>query len=85
MTPRYALPALALGILCLNGCTLFKKSDRPKESSAISSEIEEGFRLRWVGQRSAELVAQGIPAETARAQAESEFSDRFGYTRAGRR
>lgn len=85
MTHRYALPALAVGLLFLNGCTLFKKSDRPKESSAISSEVEEGFRVRWVAQRSAELVREGVPAETASARAEAEFSDRFGYTRAGRR
>jgi hypothetical protein len=85
MTPRIALPALALALVCLSGCALFKRSNRAKESSAISSEIEASFHQRWVDQRTAELVARGVPAEAARTQASNEFRERFSYMRAGRK
>jgi hypothetical protein len=67
--------ALALS----GGCLFFKKANRPKESSAISSEVEATFRVRWVEKRVAELTAQGVAAPAARTQADQEFSDRFGF------
>lgn len=63
-----------------SGCALARRKDaKPKESSAISSEIEAGFRQRWVEKRAAELVAQGLAAEAARAQAAGEFAERYPY------
>ncbi len=85
MIPRHALLASSLAVLCLTGCGLFSKKDRPKESSAISVENEENFRQRWVQRRSEELVAQGVAAEAAQAQAGNEFRERYPYMRAGRK
>lgn len=82
MSRRFIFTALACVVTLTSGCTLFRKSSKPKESSAISSEIEENFRRRWVDNRIAELVAQGMAAEAARPQAEREFRERFGFTRA---
>jgi hypothetical protein len=65
------------------GCTLFRKSNRPKESPAISSEVEETFRRRWIEKRVAELAAQGVASPAAEAQADNEFRERFGFTRGG--
>lgn len=62
-----------------SGCTLFKKSDRPKESSAIASDVEETFRRRWMDQRIGQIVAQGATPEAARAQAESEFREKYSF------
>jgi hypothetical protein len=68
------------GILFLgSGCTLFKKSKKPKENSAIASEVEADFRQRWVDHRVAELVAKGTDATTAAAQADTEFREKFPY------
>ncbi len=61
------------------GCTLFKKSDRPKESSAIASDVEETFRRRWMEQRVGQIVAQGATPDAARVQAEAEFRERFAF------
>ena len=68
-----------------SGCLFSKKSSRPKESSAISADVEESFRIRWVGKRASELAAQGTSADTARTQAEGEFRERFGFTRAAQK
>jgi hypothetical protein len=64
------------------GCLFSKKGAKAKESSAISADVEESFRRRWVDKRSGELTAQGTAAETARTQAEAEFRERYGFTRA---
>lgn len=80
---------LLLSLLMLaaatSGCTLFRKSSRPKESSAISSEVEENFHRRWVEKRSAELVAQGVAAAAAQTQAENEFREKYDFSRPGRK
>lgn len=80
---------LLLSVLVLaaaaSGCTLFRKSSRPKENPAISSEVEENFRRRWVEKRSAELVAQGTAAAAAQTQAENEFRERYDFSRPGRK
>lgn len=75
------LIALSAALLALStGCGLFSKKERkPKESSAIAGEVEETFRRRWLDKRTAELTAQGTAAETARAQAEAEFRERFAF------
>jgi hypothetical protein len=78
----------SVGVITLvlsTGCIFSKKAQRPKESSAISADIEESFRKRWVDKRAAEIGAQGTAADAARTKAEAEFRDRYGYTRAGQK
>ena len=79
MTKLTLYAALVALLLLSTGCLFSKKSDRPKETSAISSEIEETFRQRWIEKRIADLVAQGTAAGAARPQAEQEFRDRYGF------
>ena len=64
------------------GCLFGKKHPKAKEQSAIAAETEESFRQRFVDKRSGELVAQGLNAEAARAQALEEFKVRYVYTTA---
>jgi hypothetical protein len=81
MTKRLLPVLLALTALLSSGCGLFsKKSDRPKESSAIAADVEETFRRRWVEKRVTELAAQGTEPTAARTQAENEFRERYGFT-----
>ena len=61
------------------GCAFSKKAGRAKESNAIASEVEETYRKRWVDKRVGELVAQGVAADAARAQAENEFTEKYGF------
>jgi hypothetical protein len=61
------------------GCNLFKKNKKPKENPAIASEVEAGFRQRWVDHRVAELVGTGTDALSARSQAENEFRAKYPY------
>ena len=77
---------LIVGITMLalsTGCLFSKKGAKANESSAISADVEESFRRRWVEKRSGELTAQGTAADAARTQAEAEFRERYGFTRAG--
>jgi hypothetical protein len=68
------------GLLCFgSGCTLFKKSKKPKENPAIASQVEADFRQRWVDHRVAELVAKGTDATTAAKQADVEFREKYPY------
>ena len=66
-----------------SGCLFSKKAQRAKESSAISADVEESFHRRWIDKRIGELTAQGTAADPARTQAESEFHERFAFTRPG--
>ena len=75
----------AAALCCSSGCLFSKKANRAKESSAISADVEESFRKRWVDKRSAELAASGTAAEVARTQAEAEFRERYGFTRAAQK
>ena len=63
--------------LC-SGCLVSKKS-APKSNPAISAEVEETFRKRWVDKRVAELVAGGATAESARPQAEADFVAAYNF------
>lgn len=72
-------------LCCSSGCLFSKKANRPKESSAISADVEESFRRRWLDKRASELAAEGIAADVARTRAESEFRERYGFTRAGQK
>ncbi|MDO8543680.1 MAG: hypothetical protein Q7S40_24835 [Opitutaceae bacterium] len=84
MIRRLILSALATAMVLTTGCNMFRKSKKPKESSAISSEIEENFRRRWVEKRAGELAGQGVAADAARSQAESEFRERYNFSRGAR-
>ena len=78
MTKSLLTTLLVTAMLLATGCGMFsKKSDKPKESSAIAGEVEETFRRRWVDKRAGELTAQGTEASAARVQAEREFQERY--------
>jgi hypothetical protein len=70
--------ALIAALTFSTGC-VFSKKDRPKESSAISGDVEATFRLRWIEKRSAELTAQGVAAPAAKSKAEEEFRERYHF------
>ncbi len=72
-------------LCCSSGCIFSKRANRAKESSAIAADVEESFRKRWVDKRASELAAKGTTAEVARTQAESEFRERYEFTRPGRK
>lgn len=76
-----SLTLLAAALALSTGCTFFKGSKKPKESSAISGEVEETFRRRWVERRAGELTTQGVAREAALAQAENEFRERYNFSR----
>lgn len=80
MTKPTLLTTLLVVLTLSSGCLFSKKSGKPKESSAIATEVEETFRKRWMDKRLAELAAQGVAAEAARTQAETEFREKFGFS-----
>jgi hypothetical protein len=77
---RLLLLALSLLLVLTTGCFHHKK--KPKEDTAIASEVEETLKQRFIEKRSAELTALGLRPDLARQQAIDEFRDRFGYTHA---
>ena len=78
--------SLCIAVLCCSsGCLFSKKNKTPKENAAIAADVEENFRRRWVDKRAAELIAQGTQADSARTRAEGEFSERYDFSRAGRK
>ena len=85
MTKAFLLSVGIITLALCTGCLFSRKAQRAKESTAISADVEESFRKRWVDKRVAELAAQGTVADAARTQAETEFRDRYGYTRAGKK
>jgi hypothetical protein len=83
--PRPILVTLISAATLSPGCSLFKKSSAPKESTALAAETDQILMQRWVDKRSAELVAQGQSADAARNQAMTEFRERYGYTNTARK
>jgi hypothetical protein len=83
MTPVPLRATLAATCLLASGCSLFSRKDSapkaPKESTAISADVEQSFRKRWVEKRRGELTAQGIAADAATAQADREFAERYDF------
>ena len=77
---RSLLFLLLLPLALLAGCKHGPK--KPKDNPAIATEVEEGFKQRFVEKRSAELVAKGMRVDLARQQAIDEYRDRYGYTHA---
>ncbi len=83
---RTFLPVLVIIVLTsANGCSVFKKSKKPKENPAIAAETEGDLRQRWIERRTAELVAQGTAAEAAREKAAAEFRDAYPYIRSNQK
>lgn len=74
---------LVLPCLLAAGCGLFPKKSgepkAPKENSAISADVEQTFRKRWVEKRRSELTAQGLAPDAAAAQADREFAERYDF------
>lgn len=85
MTKPLLLAALAAVLALSSGCLFSKKSGRSKESNAIASEVEETYRKRWVDKRASELMAQGVAADAARAQADQEFNEKYGFNPHGKK
>jgi 1,2-phenylacetyl-CoA epoxidase catalytic subunit len=85
MIKAFSLFLCIAALWCSTGCLFSKKSGRSKESSAIAADVEESFRKRWVEKRAAELAGQGTAADAARARAETEFRERYAFTRAGQK
>lgn len=73
-----ALPLCCLVVLLASGC-LFSRRSAPKDKTPITAEVQETFHKRWIDKRVGELVAQGVAAETARTQAETEFRARYDF------
>ncbi|MEI7550789.1 MAG: hypothetical protein WCL24_00580 [Verrucomicrobiota bacterium] len=71
---------LLLPLLLATGCWHSKK--KPKEITAVATDVEEGFKQRWMEKRTGELLAQGLRIDIARQQAIDEFRARYSYTRA---
>ncbi len=78
---RKILPYCCLALLLFPGCLFSKRSSRPKENTSITGEVQDTFRKRWLDKRTAELVAQGRDAAAARAQAETEFSNAYDFSK----
>ena len=53
---------------------------KPKASSHLATDVEVEFKQRWVDKRVNELVGQGMSPNSARAQAEGEFRDKYSVT-----
>ncbi len=83
MTKPLLLLALTVLALQASGCIFSKKPKTAKENPAIAADVEESFRRRWVEKRAAEIVVKGTAADAAKTQAENEFRERYGFTRAG--
>jgi len=80
---KFALLAgLAAGVLLADsGCLFHRKNKKPKESDAIAADTETELRARFIEKRTAELVAQGKDAATARQQAEADFRAKYQFVR----
>ena len=84
MTRRLLLTLFVIAAALSAGCIHLKKTP-PKPSDSLTGEVEADFKVRWVDKRSAELVAQGQTADAARAQATTEFKERYGFTGAAQK
>ena len=69
---------LLLPVVLTTGCS--HKTKKPKENPALASEVEDGFKQRWVEKRANELMALGLRPDLARQQALEEYHERYKYT-----
>lgn len=77
--------SLSLVVAATGGCFHWGKNAKPKESSAIASEVEAGFKQRFMDKRVGELTAQGLAPDAARAKATDEFRVKYGFTGAAQK
>ena len=83
---RRSLLVVSAALVLVTGCSHFKKTKKPKENPAIAADTDENFRQRYIEKRAAEIVvAGGVTAEAAKAQAAEEFKTRYGYTSAAKK
>ena len=85
MTKRLLLPTLTIAIVLSGGCLFSKKTAQPKEPATMAGEVEASLKQRWIDKRSAELVALGVAADAARAQAAEEFRVKYSFTGAAQK
>jgi len=72
--------AAATFILALGtGCLFPKNFAKVKANPHISTELQQQFEQRWEEKRAADLEAQGMNADAAKAQAAQEFSVKYSY------
>lgn len=81
-TNRFILLGLCGAVLLFGGCAALGR--KPKEDKHISVQVEESFKQRWIEQRGAELVRQGLTPDVARSRAIEEFRQRYEFTSAAR-
>lgn len=79
---RFIIFGLGGAVLLLAGCSALGR--KPKEDKHISVQVEESFKQRWIEQRGAELVRQGLAPDAARSRAIEEFRQRYEFTSAAR-
>jgi hypothetical protein len=70
---------LALGTGCLFPKSFSKDKTKVKPNPHISSELEGQFEQRWEEKRAGDLVATGMSADAAKAQAVAEYHQKFSY------
>ncbi len=78
MTKRLLFILLAASML-LSGCLFSRKPRKPKETSAIATDVEQEFKSRWIAKRVADLAAQGVTGDAAQEQANRDFQDKFAF------
>ncbi|MCF7688465.1 MAG: hypothetical protein K9M98_00255 [Cephaloticoccus sp.] len=76
-------PFLLLLLLALPLCPgCFSSKTKAPEDKAITVQIEQSFKHRWIEKRSAELIGQGKSPEEALSQSVREFRERYEFTSA---
>jgi hypothetical protein len=85
LKPTLLLFLVVMVAVAGSGCSFFKKSKKPKQSTELASETEGDFRQRWIDKRVADLTAAGTEASAAHTQAEAEFREKFPYIRSGKK
>lgn len=84
LTKRTSLLLVAGTLLLTAGCTTWPFHRKPKPDPHISVQVEETFKQRWIEQRGADLMKQGLAPDVARSQAIEEFRKRYEYTSAAK-
>lgn len=79
MIKRVLLCLLAVSALISSGCLFSRKSGKSKENTALATETEKEFRVRWIARRVSELAPQGVTGAAAQQQAEQEFHDKYKF------
>jgi len=79
---RFIIFGLGGAVLLFAGCAALGR--KPKEDRHISVQVEESFKQRWIEQRGAELMRQGLTPDVARSRAIEEFRQRYEFTSAAR-